>query len=80
VPFTDTGVSAVSAISLYFAGDQPYVPQRHDEGNGIVEFFTSAQSILGLVAVLIALALLLSSFRPGRREARAEREERGEKS
>ncbi|MGC9544652.1 hypothetical protein [Streptomyces sp. UG1] len=61
--------------------DQPYAPQQPDEGNGIVEFFTSAQTILGIVAALIALALLLSSLWPGRRQARDEEgEEREEKS
>lgn len=67
------------AMFMYFAADQPYVPQPADEGNGVLEFFTSAQTILGLVAALLALTMLLWSLRPGRgaREDGEEREGKG---
>ncbi|MFI1356748.1 hypothetical protein ACH4TV_24680 [Streptomyces sp. NPDC020898] len=58
------------AVFLFLADDQPYVPQPRDNGHGVVEFLTSAQTVLGLVVALIALTLLLSSLWPGRRRAR----------
>lgn len=62
------------AVSLFLAGDQPYVPQPRDDSHGVVEFFTSMQTVLGVVVALIALTLLLSSLWPGRRRARDEKE------
>jgi heme/copper-type cytochrome/quinol oxidase subunit 2 len=65
--------------SLSHAADQPYVPKPTDEGNAVVDFLTSTQAILGVVAVLVALALLMSSLWTSRREARQKSKEREEK-
>ena len=70
----------MSAASRFLASDQqPYVPQPRDDGDGLVEFFTSAQTVLGIVVALIALTLLVSSLWPARRRAR-DGKERGERS
>jgi heme/copper-type cytochrome/quinol oxidase subunit 2 len=64
---------------LSHAADQPYVPEPIDEGNAVVEFLTSTQAILGVVAVLVALVLLMWSLWTSRREAREMSKEREEK-
>lgn len=58
------------AVSRFLAGDQPYVPQPSDDGDGLAEFLTSTQTVLGVVVALFALVLLLSSLWPARRRAR----------
>ncbi|WP_326718436.1 MULTISPECIES: hypothetical protein [unclassified Streptomyces] len=63
---------------LYFEADQPYVPQQPDDGNGVVEFLTSVQTIMGVAAGLIALVMLLASLWPGRHHAREQKEEERE--
>ncbi|WP_328747319.1 hypothetical protein OHT57_17345 [Streptomyces sp. NBC_00285] len=60
--------------------DQPYVPQQPDESNRLVELLTSAQAVLGMVVVLIAVTLLVWQVWSSRREDREEgREGEGRK-
>jgi predicted negative regulator of RcsB-dependent stress response len=54
--------------------DQPYVPQQTEESNGLVDFLTSAQAMLGIVVVLTAAVLLVWQTWSSRREDRQERE------
>ncbi|WP_328690119.1 hypothetical protein OHA74_13230 [Streptomyces phaeochromogenes] len=46
------------------------MPQPSDDGDGLAEFLTSTQTVLGVVVALFALVLLLSSLWPARRRAR----------
>ena len=65
---------ALAADHSMLGADQPYVPQQTEESNGLVDFLTSAQAMLGIVVVLIAAVLLVWQTWSSRREDRQERE------
>ena len=65
---------ALAADHSMLGADQPYVPQQTEESNGLVDFLTSAQAMLGIVVVLTAAVLLVWQTWSSRREDRQERE------
>ncbi|MFI6008685.1 hypothetical protein ACIBAG_07615 [Streptomyces sp. NPDC051243] len=69
---------AVDLAHSVLRADQPYAPPQPADDNDILDFFTSAQTILGIVAALIAAVLLLSLSWPSRRKGRDEGEGREE--
>lgn len=63
---------ALDTVQSVLRADQPYTPQAPAEDSSVLDFFTSAQAVLGVIAALIALILLVFQLWSSRREGRSD--------